>query len=244
MSIHLSSGIRHVTFRLLLLVCLGFWSEVPKANASVFSLEGPSWNGWVPLDGLGWEKAYETEMIVNGKRTMLHLYCTRYTEPVLTQLESRLGAMGATLKFTATGDGFAGAAWSGNREVKVLVSTPKGEPRHMIFLTYPDPNGRTTLKDPIDLYPGSKTSSSVANIKTGTHYLSLKTSDTPTQVQLYYERLLEEGGWKRMTPSVFGRGEVNGMAIFEKKRKVCYIQVRQTKVLSSTITILVKKGTM
>jgi hypothetical protein len=34
------------------------------------------------------------------------------------------------------------------------------------------------------------------------------------------------------------------MVVYQRKKKVCYIQVRQGKGISSTITILVKNGTM
>jgi hypothetical protein len=212
------------------------------AHASVFSLSGDSWNGWVPTDGLPWEKAYETEMVVDGQRLMLHLYSARYTEPVIEQLKRRFAAAGATMKYTATADGMTGFGRKGALEVRVLVSSSETEPRHLIFLTYRNPNARRPIKDPVALYPHAKKVSSVANLGTGTVYLSLRTHDTPMQVHEFYERTMAAEGWVRMTPTMAERGGTTGMAVFQRKKKVCFIQVRQGRGISANISILVKKG--
>lgn len=212
------------------------------AHASVFSLSGESWNGWVPTDGLPWDKAYETEMVVDEQRLQLHLYSARYTEPVVEQLKNRLAAAGATMEYTATADGMTGFGRKGELEVRVLVSSSETEPRHLIFLSYRNPNHRRPIKDPVALYPHAKKVSSVANLGTGTVYLSLRTQDTPMQVQEFYERTLAAAGWVRMTPAMAEKGGATGMAVFQRKKKVCFIQVRQERGISASISILVKKG--
>jgi hypothetical protein len=214
------------------------------ASADVFSILGERWNGWIPIGGLPWKKAYEAEMIVNDKHRVMHLYSARYDEPVFAQLNNVLQGLGAKFTYSHTGDGLTGVARKDGFEVRVLVSSPGSEPRHLIFLTYLDPNGRRKIKDPVSPYPNGVKISSVANLKTGTTYFSYKTSDTPMEIHEFYERALLADGWERMTPPVFGRVSGEAMAVFQKKKQVCHIQVRQRDGFSSTIAVLVKKGSM
>ncbi|WP_372806220.1 hypothetical protein [Pontiella sp.] len=214
------------------------------AGADVFSILGERWNGWIPVGGLPWKKAYEAEMIVNDKHRVMHLYSARFDEPVLAQLNHVLQGLGAKFTYSATADGLTGVARKDGFEVRVLVSSPGSEPRHLIFLTYVDPNGRRKIKDPVAPYPNGEKLSSVVNLKTETTYFSYKTPDTPMEIHQFYERTLLADGWERMTPPAFDRASVEAMAVFQKKKQVCHIQVRQRDGFSSTIAVLVKKGSM
>lgn len=230
-------------FRRLILFILVF-SLLPQGHATVFRVTEEAWNGWVPVKGLPWEKAYETEMVVNGQRRIMHLYCARYSEPVLAQLKDRLNAVGARMEYTQTDSGFSGVARKGEFEVRVLVSASKDVPQQFVFLTYPAPHGHKDIADPVEPYPHSERLSSVANLRTGTTYLSLKTFDPPYLVHEFYERVLLAGGWKGMTPPMAERSHAETMSVFQRNNKVCHIQVRQTDGVSSTILILVKKGAL
>ncbi|MDF7826455.1 hypothetical protein P4B35_20665 [Pontiellaceae bacterium B12227] len=227
------------TLWMLLLLC-----SLCRTEASVFRVTGEAWNNWVAVDGLQWEKAYDTEMIVNGRRQVLHLYCARYTEPVFDQLASRLQYLGAAFSFSDTDDGFSGIAKKGDFEVRILVSSPKSEPRHYIFLTYPEPGAKKNVKVPVKQYPKSTVQSTVDNLRTRTAYATLKTSDQPIVVYQYYDQWLTSQGWNRMLPDSDLPEKGGALKIYKRKDKVCYIQVRQGTGISSIITLLVKNGTI
>ena len=229
---------RHIIWVVLILFSLC------GAEASVFRANGEAWNNWVSVDGFQWQKAYDTEMIVNGRRQVLHLYCTRYTEPVFEQLTARLKGMGATYNFADTDDGFSGIAKKGDFEVRILVSSPKSEPRHYIFLTYPAPGAKKAVKLPVKQYPNSTIQSTVDNLRTRTAYVTLKTKDQPVVVYQYYDQLLKSEGWHGMLPDADLREKGGELKVYKRKDKVCYIQVRQGTGISSTITLLVKNGTI
>jgi hypothetical protein len=232
------------SYFLVLIALLVFGLAALPAPASVFRMEGKAWSGWMPTGGLPWEKAYETDMVVDGKTVSLHLYSARYTEPVLEQLKSALAAVGAEMTFSTTQTGITGIARKGDYELRVLVASPAGEPRHLVFLTYANPNESRPMKDPVVRYPNSRKLTATQNLSTGTDYLSLSTTDTAYQVHDFYEQQLLSDGWNRMTPPAVIREGATGMVVYQRKKKVCYIQVRQGKGISSTITILVKNGTM
>jgi hypothetical protein len=230
-----------IVVSVLLLV---FGCVASTVQASVFRLDGKAWSGWMPTGGLPWEKAYETDMVVDGKTVSLHLYSARYSEPVLEQLKSALAAVGAEMAFSTTQTGISGIAHKGDYELRVLVASPAGEPRHLVFLTYANPAEARPMKEPVPRYPNSRKLTATQNLSTGTDYLSLTTTDTAYQLHDFYEQKLLADGWNRVTPPAHIREGATGMVVYQRKDKVCYIQVRQNKGLSSTLTILVKKGTM
>ncbi len=227
-----------------LVALLGSSAVLPVAEASVFQVVGESWNSWFRVDGLPWTKAYETEMIVNDRCRFLQLYSARYDVPVVAQLKHRFNAMGATFTYSTTAEGLTGIARKGNFEVSVLVSSSPSDPRHLIFLSYREPNGKKVVKEVIAPYPGSRKMSSVINAKTGSTYWSYQAKDDAVVVREYFENVLRAGGWKLMTPGESGRGYRPGVSVYQRKNKVCYIQVRQKDQFSSTITVLVKKATV
>ena len=212
-------------------------------EATVYREVGQAWNGWISVDGLPWEQAYESEMIVNGRRQILHLYSTRYSEPVYQQLAKRLSAMGAAFEFSENNEGFSGIAKMGECEVRILVSSPPSEPRHFIFFTYPDPGPKRGVKLPVQQYPNSKILSTVDNMRTKTSYATLTTSAQPVVVYEFYDQLLTSGGWKALLPDTGLKEKGGELRIYQRKDKVCHIQVRQSAGISSIITLLVKNGT-
>jgi hypothetical protein len=211
-----------------------------SAGASVFKALGRNWSGWVPVGGLPWEKAYQTQMRVNGKRVEMHVYTARHTEPAADQLIGALEAIGATVQTTSSGNG--GVATLNGYEVGYTISSPPSEPRHYIFLSYADPNGSEKKGFPVPLYPNGTVMSTVSDINTQVDYASVKTTDTSSQVHGFYQQRLTSEGWVQIKPCIISAGESKGLAIYGKNGKICFIDVVPNKNLCSTVSVLVEKG--
>ncbi len=217
----------------LFFVCLG-------AGASVFRMVGRHWSGWVPTGRLPWDKAYETGMVVNGRRVDLHVFTTRYTEPVAEQLKGLLVSIGAEIEPQSTG--LNGVATLDGCEVKYVVSSPPSEPRHLIFLSYSDPNGAVRQEFPLRLYPNGEVLSTVSDLNTGAEHLTFRTMDVATQVHEFYRELLESDGWTAEKPPRLSGGQYSGLGIYSKKGQICFIDVVREKNNSSTVVVLLEKG--
>lgn len=220
----------------LLLVC----SLCLVAGASVFKVVGRNWNNWVPTGSLPWEKAYQTAMVVNGKRVDLHVYATRYNQPASLQLKGVLESIGAQVKSNSSED--SGVATLNDYEVKYLVSSPPSSPSKYIFLSYSDPRTATSPDFPLPLYPNGQVLSTVSDLHTKTEYASLRTTATSTEVHEYYRQALTSDGWAQMKPCHVDAGESKGMAIYQRRGQICFIDIVPGKNISSTVTILVEKG--
>ncbi len=225
--------LRTAVFLLAMAVCLG-------VSASVFRSLGQHWSGWVPVGNLPWEQAYQTQMVVNGKRVELYVYTSRYTEPVGEQLKAVLEAIGATMKPGSTG--LSGVATLNGYAVKYVVSSPPDEPRHLIFLSYSDPGGAVRQVFPLQLYPNGTVLSTVSDLATGADHVTLRTTDTATQVHEFYRDQLASEGWSAVKPPLLLGGEYKGLAIYGRKGRVCFIHVVPGINISNTVTVLVNNG--
>ena len=213
--------------------CLG-------AGASVFKTFGRNWRGWVPVGQLPWDKAYETEMRVNGKRVELQVYTVRYDQPAAAQLQQALESIGARIQTSSSGA--AGAATLNGYTVKYMVSAPPSEPVKYIFLSYSDPQGASLPDFPVALYPNGDVLSVVSDMRTKAEYASVKTTDSSTQIHEFYRHLLLSEGWEQIRPCEVSAGESKGLAIYGKKRKICFIDVVPNKNLCSTVSVLVEQS--
>jgi hypothetical protein len=201
---------------------------------------GPKWSGWVPVGRLPWDKAYETEMRVNGKRTELHVYTARYDQPVEAQLKQVLESIGSEVRSAAAGG--AGVAALNGYEVSYLVSAPPSEPVKFIFLSYRDPRGTAVPDFPVALYPNGEVVSTVADSRTQAEYASIETRDTSTEVHEFYRHLLMSEGWQQIRPCTVSGGESKGLAIYGKREKLCFIDVVPNKNFYSTVSVLVQRA--
>lgn len=243
-------GIKRVVNRLMLFfrtdrmraatVLLLSFSLCLGAGATVFKVVGRNWNGWVPTGGLPWEKAYQTQMVVNGKRVELHVYTARYNEPAADQLKAVFASIGATV--TPKSTGWGGAATLNGYEVKYVISSSPSEPRQYIFLSYSDPQGAARQAFPLPLYPNGKVLTTVSDLHAHSDYATIQTTDTSTGVHEFYRALLKSEGWSEVKPAVLEAGEYKGMAIYSKKGQTCFINVIPGENISSTVSILVEKG--
>lgn len=224
---------RKVAGLLVLALCLG-------AGASVFKTLGRKWSGWVPVGQLQWNKAYQTEMRVNGKLVELQVYTARYNQPVETQLKGALESIGAQVKSTSSGG--AGVATLNGYEVTYMVSAPPSEPVKFIFLSYSDPQAAARRDFPVALYPNGDILSTVSDIQTQAEYASVSTTDSSTEIHEFYRHLLMSEGWEQVKPCEVSAGESKGLAIYGKKGKICFIDVVPNKNLCSTVSVLVEKG--
>jgi hypothetical protein len=218
---------------LVLAFCLG-------AGASVFKVLGPKWSGWVPVGQLPWDKAYETEMRVNGKRVELQVFTAGYDQPVEAQLKQVLESIGSQVRSSSSGG--AGVATLNSYEVSYLVSAPPSEPVKFIFLSYRDPRETAASGFPVAFYPNGEVISTVSDSRTKAEYLSIETTDTSTEVHEFYQHLLMSEGWEQIRPCEISAGESKGLAIYGKKGKICFIDVVPNKNFYSTVSILVEKA--
>lgn len=218
---------------LVFILCLG-------AGASVFRILGRTWSGWVPTGSLPWEKAYEAEMVVNGKRTELHVFTARYNQPVEEQLKQTLESVGADFNTSAVGS--AGIATLNDYSVSYMISAPPSEPVKFIFLSYTDPAGSVPQHFPVELYSNGEVLSIVSNVGSRSECATVRTSDTPVEVHEFYRQLLLSQGWAQVKPSHAAYDERTDMAVYRKKEKICFIDVVPGENISSTITVLVENG--
>jgi hypothetical protein len=217
---------------LLLAVCAAI------ASARVFQIIGDVGHE-LNVAGLAWDTAYETRMTVNGKKTRMKLYSARYTEPVLEQLRGRFERQGAVVKMTSTQDGASGVAKWADREARFLVVSPRTEPRHLIFVFYPEPGPDIQPPPALPVYPGAERVSDVSNDKTGGVYLALRTNDSAGQVLTYYRALLESRGWAASIAPISRTGGEAGMLVYRKKKQTCFLQVSGIAGEPVLITMLV-----
>ncbi len=218
---------------LVLTLCLA-------AGASVFKALGQNWSGWVPVGQLPWEKAYQTEMTVNGKLVELQVFTARYNQPVEAQLKGVLASIGARVRSTNAGS--AGVATLNGYEVKFMVSAPPSDPRKYIFLSYSDPRSAAPNDFPVALYPNGVELSSVSDVHSKTAYAAVRTTDTSTEIHEYYRGLLTSEGWGQVRPCEVDAGESKGLAVYAKKGKICFIDVVPGDNISNTVTVLVENG--
>lgn len=190
-----------------------------------------------------WDNAYETSMTVNGRKSNVRLYSVRYTEPVLEQLRSRFEEMGARVSITRGTGGATGVAIWPDHEARFLVLSPGSEPRHMVFVFYPEPGAAPgDIHFPVPRYEGGVVESTVSNDRTGVFSATISTGDSSTQVHDYYAARMTAEGWRRLAPPTVADGKVSGMAVYEKGSRVCFVQAVDRPGQSGMITLLVKGG--
>lgn len=229
-------------FRFVLFPVLAVFLLQAGSHAKVWRILGGSEHR-LNVTGLPWEGAYQTTMNVNGRRNEVHLYSARYTEPVVEQVRRQFEAQGARVTLRTTEEGASGIAkWEG-REAKILVLSPKTEPRHLIFLFYPDPSARREqVVFPVPRYKQAEPKNVVVDEDTGVFSATIKTYDSATEVHDYYLAKLTSKGWSLVLPARISNGEVNGMAIYQKKKQICYVQAVNKQGRANIVTLLVKGG--
>ena len=68
---------------------------------------------------------------------------------LVEQLRERFESTGAIVEINETATGATGVVrWPDDREARVLVTSPETEPRHLIFIFYPDPGGAEVVRSP------------------------------------------------------------------------------------------------
>ncbi len=217
---------------------------VGVSQAKVFRGLGPAPdelnNGTLP-----WENATRTKMTVNGRLAMLHVYSARYTEPVVEQLRARFEALGAKVMILRSRDGATGTAKWPDREARFLVLAPHTEPRKTIIVYYTQPGQKPVkVRFPVPEYVRGKISTTISDDDTGTFMATIQTADSATDIHTFYARVLQAEGWRMVVPATVHNGSVRGMAAYEKKRKICYVQATDRPGELNMITLLVKRGVL
>ncbi len=206
------------------------------AQARVFRLGGDT-HGRLNAAGLPWEKAYETQMNVNGRRNNVVVYSARYSEPVVEQLVAQFNRQGATVQVGKNpGGGALGVAqWEGG-EARILVLTPENEPNNLVFLFYPEEGRSRTPKSPIPDYPRGTVTGTVANEDTKALCTTLTTLDSGMQVQRHYAEALAREGWIPMLPMRMS----SGMTLYHKGERTCCILAKEGNNGETLVTVLVR----
>jgi hypothetical protein len=212
-------------------------------SARVFRWLGPAATSELNNGMYPWEDAYQTTMTVNGRKTEMRLYSVRFSQPAVEQLRSRFEAMGATVSMAETAEGATGVAKWPDKEARFLVLSPPSEPRHLIFVFYPEPGSSPgAVVFPVPKYERGEVEYTISNDKTGTFSATLATYDSATQVHLYYAGRMAAEGWNVGAPALVRNGTTTGMAVYVKGKKVCYIQAVDRSGQSNMVTLLVKGG--
>jgi len=213
-------------------------------SARVFRIVGQTGGHRLNTDFFQWTEAYTTRMTVNGRKYDLYLYSARYTEPVVAQLRDGFEQLGAKVRISETSDGATGSATWPEGEARFLVLSPASRPNHLIFLFYPEGGTAASTSFPVPKYPRGKVLGTVSNDKTGTLLITAETTDSPTEVHSFYAGALSAQGWKMVAPATVVNGCISGMAVYTKKKKVCYVQATERRGKPNMITLLVKGGTI
>lgn len=194
---------------------------------------------------LPWETATRTQMTVNGQPAKMHIYSARYTEPVVEQLRARFEALGAKVEILKSRDGATGTAKWPDREARFLVLAPHSEPRKTIIVYYTQ-LGKTPRKVrfPVPEYVRGKVVTTISDDDTGTFLATIQTADPATDIHTFYAQSLLAKGWEMVVPATVHNGSVQGMAVYQKKKKICYVQAVDRPGKLNLITLLVKRGAL
>ncbi|MDF7807714.1 hypothetical protein P4E94_09720 [Pontiellaceae bacterium B12219] len=213
-------------------------------NAKVWRVVG-EYHGRINPTGLPWTKAYQTRMSVNGRQSDLVMYTARYTEPVIEQIRRQFEMQGATVNVRSTLEGAIGIAKWEDAVAKFLIISSPQMPTHFMFFTYPDKGMEIKVpKLPVPSYGNGERLSIVEDLDTSTIVATYKTYDTSTEVHSYYATQLKSNGWEMVLPARVHSGSVSGVAIYQKKKKICYVQAVDRGDGPNMITLLVKGGTL
>jgi len=194
---------------------------------------------------LNWTVARRTKLTRNGKPLEMNLYTVRYTEPAVNQLKRRFEALGAKVVIVRGRDGVTGVARWPNKKARFIVLTPRNDPHKYIIVTWSHPKKQAKkIKLSIPAYPRGKKPSTTSDDETHTVIISQRTSDSPSEVHSFYARTLTSAGWKMVVPAIVSHGTIRGLATYQKKNRICFVQVSKRKGGLNMITVLVKKGTL
>jgi hypothetical protein len=191
--------------------------------------------------GLPWDSAYQTTMTVNGRKRLVHVYSARYTEPVVEQLKNQFEFQGAEVSLWPTPSGATGIAKWPDHEARFIVLSPKSQPNHIIFVFYPEEGAAQEVpRFPVPVYERGQVKNTVMDDDTGVFMATIETPDSSTQIHSFYQNVLSGSGWNLVLPANVKNGTVSGMAIYQKKKKICYVQATHHSGASNILTLLVK----
>jgi len=235
--------LRHFHLRLSVLCSIAVLATV-DSQARVFRGSRPAPDEL--NDGsLPWENATRTKMTVNGRPAMMHLYSARYTEPVVEQLRARFEALGAKVMILRSDDGATGTAKWPDREARFIVLAPRTEPRKTIIVYYSHPEKTPEkVRFPVPEYVRGTVATTISDDDTGTFLATIQTPDSATDIHTFYARVLQAEGWRMVVPATIHNGTVRGMAAYQKKKKICYVQATDRPGKLNMITLLVKRGAL
>lgn len=214
-------------------------------SGKVFRLFGTGGRDVFNNGSLPWEHAYQTRMTVNGKPSTVHMYSARYSEPVVEQLKQRFAELGATVQVARSEEGATGVARWPDQTASFIVLAQPGEPSQQIFIYQPEPGAvakPATL--PVPDNPRSRVLTTVSDDDTGTFLATLETSASATETHAFYARALPGAGWQLVAPALVKDGTISGMAVYQRKKQICYVQATDRMDGLNMITLLVKAGTL
>ena len=218
---------------------------------SAFGVEARVWRGLNAKDPLlsdgtvNWTVARRTKLTRNGKPIEMNLYTVRYTEPAVSQLKRRFEALGAKVVIVRGRDGVTGVARWPNKKARFIVLTPQNDPHKYIIVTWSHPKKRAKkVKLFVPTYPRGKKPTTILDDETHTVVMTQQTSDSPADVHAFYARKLTAEGWKMVVPAIVSHGTIRGLATYQKKNRICFVQISKHRGRLNMITVLVKKGTL
>lgn len=191
---------------------------------------------------LPWETISRTPMMVNGRTAMMHLYSARYTEPVAEQLKARFEVLGAEVHLARSAEGVTGVArWLDGRKARFLVVAPHSSPRKHVVVYFTEADSAIEkVKFPVPSYKRARVLSTVVNGETESFLATLKTADSSTEIHTFYSQQMQADGWEMLVPAMVNQGILSGMAVYKKKKKICYVQAINQVGDLNMITLLVK----
>ncbi len=214
------------------------------AFGRVFRLFGGGGEDGFHNGTLPWDKAYVTQMTVNGRPATVRIYSARFSEPAVNQLKTRFEELGARVEMTRTEEGAAGRAVFPDRALGFLVLRPPKEPTQQIFVYEPTGAPGRPAKPPVPEYPRATVRTTVTDEDTGTFLATFDTASSATETHVFYAEAMTAAGWKMVAPALIKDGTVTGMAVYERKSQVCYVQATDRVGGPNMITLLVKGGAL
>jgi len=142
-------------------------------------------------------------------------------------------------------DGVTGVARWPNKKARFIVLTPQNDPHKYIIVTWSHPKKRAKkVKLFVPTYPRGKKPTTISDDETHTVVMTQQTSDSPADVHAFYARKLTAEGWKMVVPAIVSHGTIRGLATYQKKNRICFVQISKHRGRLNMITVLVKKGTL
>ena len=205
---------------------------------------------FVHVDDLGYDKAYNTTMKINGASADVEvMQSDRDMHSTLKQLKRLYEKAGGSPIIYRDGSTAWGIISIHKHIVRLLVVNLDDRPFPTVFrirqseAAYKKSKKKNTTAriTKIPIYPGSQLSHSSEDELTKMQLEVSKTSAAPKQVRQFFSTALKKEGWSPALPVLTSPDNPLGTLIYTKRGRVCLISARASDTPGESVITLVHK---